>query len=538
VAAALGLLIGRSALRGGYFLQLDAAFGPVPEHVHLGTQAPLELLLHVLGSHAGAAWLVGTLFLCAWAPMVLFRRSSWYVQGVTGLFGVLNPFVYERVVEGQWSVAGAAGALILWLAAFEELLRRRDATRAALLGAATLLVVVLDGHLVGPVLLLALGGVLASRPWRSPGLRRQLAVAFAAVAVLVGIAAIPFFSGAAGQYSSYAAVSRFGRADLIEFRSSSVAHLGLVPNLLALYGFWAERLDTFTLPRAGAPWWPITSGILVAAGVAGLCLARERRWLLAVGLLALLISASTATGVGLSAATDLIRHVPLAAAYREPEKFSAVWMTALVAGVGSLLERVPDRSRPSRSRTSRSRPSRSGPGRSGGPRPGLAVALVLLGALLLPTGAAVTAHLPDQLAPVTYPASWYRTAAFLRARVPESAAVLVLPWTEYETLPYTGNRLTANPARAFFPGDVVASNNPQIPGENLADYPSAHDIGELALSGAPGCGLARAARADGVHWVLVEDAPGGSGNAASLTACGFSVVEGAPLVGEIGVLHG
>jgi hypothetical protein len=166
------------------------------------------------------------------------------------------------------------------------------------------------------------------------------------------------------------------------------------------------------------------------------------------------------------------------------------------------------------------------------------VALVLLGALLLPTGAAVTAHLPDQLAPVTYPASWYRTAAFLRARVPESAAVLVLPWTEYETLPYTGNRLTANPARAFFPGDVVASNNPQIPGENLADYPSAHDIGELALSGAPGCGLARAARADGVHWVLVEDAPGGSGNAASLTACGFSVVEGAPLVGEIGVLHG
>ena len=45
----------------------------------------------------------------------------------------------------------------------------------------------------------------------------------------------------------YATVQQFTRADFVFFRSVTSDDYGLIPNLIGLYGYWAERLGRFPL---------------------------------------------------------------------------------------------------------------------------------------------------------------------------------------------------------------------------------------------------------------------------------------------------
>ena len=119
-------------------LQVDIVFGPRPGPVTQGVSAPASALqwaaVHVLGGElTGKVYAVGTLFLAGFAPMVLFRRAHWYTQTAAGFLGVMNPFVYDRLVDGQWYVVIAAAGLFLWLAGWEALQSRPGYKRAVLL---------------------------------------------------------------------------------------------------------------------------------------------------------------------------------------------------------------------------------------------------------------------------------------------------------------------------------------------------------------------------------------------------------------------
>jgi hypothetical protein len=112
------------------------------------------------------------------------------------------------------------------------------------------------------------------------------------------------------------------------------------------------------------------------------------------------------------------------------------------------------------------------------------------------------------------------------AHVPATAPVVVLPWSLYESLPFTGNLLTANPASVFFPGRLVSPNDLQIPGA-VTEARSPGNLAEVAVNPRPGsCLLQRTLTGLGVHWVIVEPALGGGADAASLLACGFQVRSG------------
>ena len=116
----------------GYLLQVDAVFGPRAAPIGSGFGAPVGLLqaagVELLGgAWTGRLWAVGSLFLAGFAPMVLLRRSRWFAQAAAGVLAVLNPWVYDRFVEGQ-GVLNAASGLFLWIAAWEGL---EGATRPA-----------------------------------------------------------------------------------------------------------------------------------------------------------------------------------------------------------------------------------------------------------------------------------------------------------------------------------------------------------------------------------------------------------------------
>jgi hypothetical protein len=521
VALGLSLLCLRSSFRSGYLLQVDAVFGPRSGPILPGFQVPVTLLqnaaAHVVGGAAtGKILFVGTLFLAAFAPMVLFRRARWYAQCAAGLLAALNPWVYDRMIEGQWTVVVAAAGLFLWLAAWDELQARPSLARALLLAATAAAITAFDPHVLGPLLVLLTGTAVGERVWRD---RERLRWTFASIVMLAVLLAYGVVSFFAARYSgSYVAVRQFTRADFAFFRSTSSPDFGLVVNLVGLSGYWGERIGRFPLATADAEWWPVTTAVIVGAALAGAWLRRDRAWLLLCGVIGLAVSASTAVPGGVDAAVWVASRIPLAGAYREPEKWSALWLVALVVLATSAIEAL------AASRSSRRLAA-----------PALAYAVIL--AALFPAGSAQIRTLRTVVRPVLYPDYWYASAAYLRKHVPRDEPVAVLPWHLYQPLRATGGRLAANPARVFFPGRLVVPHNLEIPGRET-EITSRYDRIGLVAGGTvgPSCALARELRLLRIRWVLILDGAESSSTVLSLRRCGFSVVQGRP--GFTAVLRG
>jgi hypothetical protein len=427
--------------------------------------------------------------------------------------------VYERLVEGQWGVVAAGATLFLWLAAWDNLRARPRASSAVLIAIASVGAVAFSENFLAIVALLFVLASISERVWRDRERWKWTLVSLALFVLLLSYGIVPFFLGHGA--GSYDVVRTFGRADFSAFASSSDAHYGLLVNLLGLRGYWAERLGRFPPVDGGSAWWPVATAVLIALALAGAWLRPQRRWLLIAGAIGILVSATTAIPSVLDAAVRLNSHFPILAVYREPEKWSALWLLALVVLVTEAMTVLAER------------------GAARGEVPALAAtSAAALGvfATLLPSGLTQIRDVPAVIDPVTYPADWQHASAYLDSHVDPRTPVVVLPWHLYESLPFAQNRLVANPAAEFFPGNLVTPNDPELIGETVLT-PSPGDIGRAALNPSDtGCGLADAVRRAGIHWVVVENAPGGSDNALRLEQCGFHLAEGAP--GETSVFSG
>lgn len=520
VAIALALLSLRSLFASGYVLQVDAPFGPRLGNLRWAFETPISLLIHA-GVHTAGGEATGklcmalSLFLCGIGAMLAARRLPWWARCTAGLLAVLNPWVFDRIAEGQWGVVAAAGCLFLWLAAWDALRRRPGPVHAAALILITLLTAAFSPNFIGIVAVLALFAAVSSRPWRSRLLLRWTATSLACSAALLLYGAIPFFvHSGPGTYTS---VTNFGRADFAAFRAVPDGRYGVLPALAGLYGEWAERTGRIPVASSGNPWWPAATAVLVALALYGAWRVRDRAWLLGAGLVGLGLSAITATDWGLDAAVRLSQHLPLVAAYRDAQKWDALWLVALTL-LGAEAAASLARSRKHEWR---------------GPAAAAAMAL----ATLLPAGLHQVQRLPELTKPATYPSDWYQAAAYLEHTVPPQAPVAILPWHLYEPLDFASGRLVANPAGVFFPGNLILPDDPELPGQP-GPAPSPGNIGAESLGPAEShrCALAEGLRSIGAHWVVLEQTVGTQQVLDRLEPCGFVVVEGGD--GVTSVLRG
>jgi hypothetical protein len=508
IPLALSLLCLRSVFRDGYLLQLDISFGPRPWPVTWGLAAPVTALesavVHVVGGEAaGKLYAVGALFLAGFAPMVLFRRAVWYAQCAAGFLGALNPFVYDRMVEGQWNIVVTAAGLFLWLAVWEALQRQPTLRRAALLAVMTAAIAAFDPHILGPIALLTLAGAVASRIWRDRDRLCWTAASIALLGLLLLPGVIRFFVG--GSTGGYESVRQFTRADFEFFRSTGSPDYGLLVNLVGLYGYWGERIGRFALATWDSSWWPLSTAVIVAAAVAGAWLQRGRAWLFVCGLIGLALSASTALPGGVDAATWLAERLPIVGAYREPQKWSELWLLAVTVLAASAVDSL------SRTRTA-------------GRLPSMAIAYLLILAALLPAGISEARTLASIVKPVRYPDYWYATKDFLVRNVPSDEPIAILPWHLYQSLYVSEGRLVANPARVFFSGRVIAPNNLEIPGRET-EITSRYDrIGLVAGRGV--CAVGREIRRLGISWVVVLDGEDNGPIVSGLPRCGYRLAQG------------
>lgn len=506
----MALFVCHPALAGGHILQVDAGWGPEPPPLQGGFYAPISLIQtassYLIGTAAvSRVYLVGIVTLCAYGPALVLHRARWYARLVAGALGAFNPWVYERLIDGQWTVVAAGGSLGLFLAAWERLLERPSPRRAIAVATAATLTVAFSPHFVLLLVIIAVASAVSRRAWQQPELLGWMRRCAGLTAAMLLYGVVLFFAGS-GQ-GSYSRVQAVGAADFSVFASAADPHYGLLANLVGLQGFWAERTRRFVTAYGTTTLWPVSALTLAAAAFVGAWLRRERAWLLATGVLGVCISASTALPGGAGLAATLAEHVPLLGAWREPEKASALWMLAEAVLVGSLIDRLAE-----------------GRGRLRQAVAGPALAVGLVVAILVPAGLTAIRQLPRTLTPVSYPPDWTAAAAFLRAHAAHDT-VLVLPWHLYEAIPFARGRVVGNPAPVVFPaGRLLSSADAEIPGDPPLQSPGG--VAAAALYPTRDCSLASAARRSGASWVVIEPVLEGPDDANALVRCGFSPAEG------------
>src|SRR5207302_897714 len=168
-----------------------------------------------------------------------------------------------------------------WIAAQVLDLMRKPSRRPALILAAELTALgILDLHLLIPASLLLIVATVAFGIARRADrlylnkLCKETGLALVTTAVVSSYWLIPLLAGSNSQGRTIVSV-RSG--DLAAYSASADPVFGLIPNLLGLYGFWAEETGRFTSMKAFVPLWPVI--LLVLIGLAALgAKAAIQRW--------------------------------------------------------------------------------------------------------------------------------------------------------------------------------------------------------------------------------------------------------------------
>ena len=507
-AVFLTLVIGGPWLRPGYLFGTD---WPGPRRFDLPTvltsEAPLRIAL------AAVAWIVGgELTTKVFVLGVLFGAAilSWRALPTRGFVPraaastiyVVNPFVYGRLHYGQLLVLGAY-AVLPWAAMRFRLLLLTPGAPTSLLAATGLIVLgVFSPHffLIASCLatVLVLVHVLTAKQKFLYIKRSSPWLLIAVGATLIG-SAYWIFPILIGQGSEAATIGATSAGHLGAYAAVPDRSLGLVPNLLGLYGFWAENSGRFTSMKAFVPFWPAVLAAILAIAAIGVVAAfwqRDRKlapWVLGL-VIASVVALVLEMGVSHPATAGLVEwldaHFTAYRGMRDAGKWAAllalVYSQLVGLGAAAILDWL-----------------RARAGNLGKTEWATGVASGLLLALPLFYGNGLFFGAHGEIKPSQYPAGWYQADQVLAADH-NPGRTLVLPWHEYMSYSFiqNQNRVVAPPAPAFFSVPMVTSTNPEVPGIVPPDSPDQTAVSALVSAGSRGQ-WAKVLSALGIKYILL-----------------------------------
>jgi hypothetical protein len=489
----LTLLVAGPWLGGGYIFGTD---WPGPRRFDFPTDlsaswAPVEAALAAVSRVVSSEWtgklfVLGLLFVAALMAFRAAPTNGFVPRAVASTVYIFNPFVFGRLHYGQMFVL-AGYALLPWVAIrFRELLLKPSVKAGLLLALSLTVVGITSSHMflvAGAIVAALLLTHLVAEGKRLEYVRRvSPSLLVAAVATLVASSywLAPFVLGR-GPIAKV--VAGFTKADLSVYAAVPDKQLGLLPNLLGLYGFWAENTARFTSMKAFVPFWPAVLVVILAIGMVGAVAAlRSRRDRLAPWIAGLLVSALIALVLEMGAShpwtsglvTWLDANFPVYRGMRDAGKWAAllafVYSQLFALGTATTVDRIRSR--------------RHDPARADWTI-GIATGLLLAFPLYYGNGLLFGMH--GEIKPSQYPAGWYAADRVLAADQ-HHGRTLFLPWHEYMTLSFVRNEnsLVASPAPSFFSTPVLASTNPDVPGTAAPTDPDQVAIASLVDAGAQG----------------------------------------------------
>ena len=458
----------------GYVLTLDMVFGPhvqAPVFSGLGAAAfPRAYLLYLM-SFALSGWILQKIILFSLFFFALYLPLRFYpfdrryhAEYFVALFYAINPFVYERLLAGQWTILYAYVFLFPFAAClvrFYSDMSWRSICQAFIWLA---LIATLSLHLFAMAVIVLVFFILAV------AVRMLLCKEFhvlktflyrtCGILALLCVVSLYWVIPAFVSTSHVSVVDTFGAAHWDAFRTAGDTRLGTVGNVASLYGFWGEHEEwsTYFASTKQTPWlWLLSGAALAAIVVVGLTGGlRDRRTravvvgIFAVGCAALVFSVGVGDSIFRGLNMWLFENVGFWRGFRDTQKWSALLALtySLLGGLGvTYIARYAEGLRPRR----------------------FIVLAVLFVACAFPF--LYTPTLPfglaGQIHPVMYPAAWAEVNAILK-QDPECKAVF-LPWHLYYELEFNDKHLTANPASKYFDCTIISSADAEIGG---VGYPS------------------------------------------------------------------
>lgn len=453
----VALLIFLPVLGPGYVLIEDMVFTPYPPPLTPGdTFLPLFAIFHVVATIL-PMWLIQKVLLlgiivvagCGAYHLAECNGARGWTRHYAGLLYTVNPLVYERLMYGQWNILFAYAllpwAMLLLISARHASFSWQQSIGFGFLWAAMLSV---DTHMIFIFgLMLALVSLIVglSRQWRH---MRNLIIAAVTCALLSTYWVVP----ALMKTSTLATqVSQLSVQDMVLYSTVPDPHLGLIINLLAGYGFWAERGGRFMLPKAQMPLWWLFTFAIIALTIWGAvrCLGNRSRRPTTVLCLGGMLGLTLALGVSAPGIDRVVvwlaSHVPLYRSMRDSAKWLELLMLmyAILGAIGLSSSGESDVAHNwTRARALSRKIQRGLP------------AFLVVPVLTVPT---LLWGAQGQLHTAQYPVSWLTVRHELASRPAGQEETLFLPWHLYLSFPFTRS-VMGNPASLFFPHTISGDN--------------------------------------------------------------------------------
>lgn len=384
-----------------------------------------------------------------------------------------NPFVVERLLQGQWSLVIAVLLLpaVVLATQMGSALWRTSAIAAA-------------GLTPTGALLAGVTGIVAARNNRD---RAWIAATTVAVSSPWLVASL-LNPSAAGSSDVAGAAAFAARAE---------AHVGTLGSLLGLGGIWNKQAVPLTREVGFSAIMVLALLVLMGLGFRRVWHSQERwRGLIITGATAIVLVALAATTPGILMMGWALEHIPGAGLLRDAQKWIALAVPAYVILAASGAEYL--------ARRARGATANIGQWLATG-----VSALIIIAAV--PT-------LPADVAPLRPIPSWEGWSAVSGVVALDDDRVAVLPAGSYRII---DGRPVLDPATKILPAPVVSSGELIVSGQSVSGE-GATTVERTLLGGAKRQEELESAlqslRDQGVGWVLVENSPGNFGDSADIVA--------------------
>lgn len=394
-----------------------------------------------------------------------------------------NPFVVERLLQGQWSLVLAA-VLLPTIALTAVLGRTGWRTSSMALAALTPTGAVLGGTVA----------VVAARTWRDRFTAVLTAVLVSLPWLIVSIPGIP------GVPASASAPTLSDPAGAGMFAARAENLVGTIGALAGLGGIWNAQVVPASREAGAAALTVVLLLALFALGFRkawgriddpsitsplGLQVLRSRRRLVVLAAVAVVVPAVLATSWGIAMVGWTLDTVPGAGLFRDTQKFVSLalpgYAILIATGAEALADRLAERRQ------------------------------ILAGAIAVLIAVAAVPELPSdvsELQPQDRSDGWQWVTGIVAM---SDGAVAALPAASYRII---NDRPVYDPAVKKLPVPVIATNDLIVGDTVVAGEGSASQVQAILLE-APDDALERLADA-GVEWILVQDSPGPMGESAQI----------------------
>jgi hypothetical protein len=431
------------------------------------------------GEATGKLLVLGSLFAAAALAYRALPEGGFMPRAVAATIYVVNPFVYGRLNYGQMFLLAAYATLPWALIRLRQLLTNPGLKESLGVAAAFFLLGIFSPHfllIAGLLAVVLYAASVVAQERKLAYLRRSMpwiALSIATAAVASSYWILPLMAGR-GYAGTVITTTSLG--ELTAYAAVPDRSLGLIPNLLGLYGFWAENTGRFASMKAFVPLWPAVLGaLLVVCAIGAIATIRRRgselapllAGLLVAGAAGLLLETGMSSPLTSGVVTWLDAHISIYRGMRDAGKWGA-----LLALVYSQLSGLGAAAILAWLRRALRNPARAEW------TSGFAAALLLALPLYYGNGLLFGAH--GEIKPSQYPTGWYAADRVLVSDA-HPGRTLMLPWHEYMSYSFIQNQnsVVASPAPSFFSVPILASANPEVPG--IAPPASADQVAVAAL---------------------------------------------------------